>query len=156
MKLAITQQGTIDFKTLNNGRLAIEDTLDSAVLISLFTDRRAHPDDVLPDRKTRTHPVTLDKRGWCGDALMEDGDRIGSRLWLLTREKQTEETRRRAVEYCEEALQWMINDRLIASFDIDAQWHAGGRLNALIVLSLNDGETRTYDFSDIARNTYAV
>ena len=36
------------------------------------------------------------RRGWVGDALDGQGRRLGSLLWLLSREKQTEQTRLRA------------------------------------------------------------
>jgi len=57
------------------------DPLARAVIISLFTWRRANPDDVLP--------AGDDRQGWFGDTFAEvRGDRIGSRLWLLSRPEQ--------------------------------------------------------------------
>ncbi|MBR0653304.1 hypothetical protein GXW78_26865 [Roseomonas terrae] len=88
--------------------------LGTCVLISLFTDRRATADDGLPP---------AERRGWVGDMLAEvEGDRIGSRLWLLKREKQTEETRARAEEYAAEALAWLLNDGLVAAIELEAAW----------------------------------
>lgn len=89
-----------------------DDGIGTAILISLFTDRRVTADEAEGDR-----------RGWIGDALSEiEGDRIGSRLWLLKREKATEETRQRAVEYAIEALAWMEDDALITGLEIEAEW----------------------------------
>lgn len=88
-----------------------DDGLGTAILISLFTDRRVTADEAEGDR-----------RGWIGDALSEiEGDRIGSRLWLLKREKATEDTRQRAIEYSAEALAWM-EDELISGLEIEAEW----------------------------------
>ena len=91
--------------------------LRTSVIISLFTDRRARDDDVLPD------PTSLDKRGWFGDLIspVTTGDQIGSRLWLLEREKTTPEVIKRAEEYCLEALQWMIDDGVVASVDVKVE-----------------------------------
>ena len=94
--------------------------LGTSALISLFTDRRAGGDDGLPP---------AERRGWVGDVLAEvPGDRYGSRLWLLKREKQTEETRIRAEEYAREALEWMVDDGLVSAIEVEAAWVAPGML----------------------------
>jgi phage gp46-like protein len=118
--------------------LAQDDTLTTSVLISLFSDRRARADDPLPNNSDG------DRRGWLGDALADtEGDRIGSRLWLLKREKQTEETRRRAEEYCREALAWLIDDGLAVRVDVTAEWVAMGILGVEIVIFQADGTAVT-------------
>ena len=90
--------------SLDGPDLATDTGLETAVLISLFTDRRAEADDALPGG------ADSDRRGWWGDALpMIEGHRIGSRLWLLGREKVTTETLRRAEEYGREALAWLLD-----------------------------------------------
>jgi phage gp46-like protein len=82
--------------------------LANAVMISLFTDRTANSDDIIPDG-------TNDPRGWWGDDAAVP---IGSRLWLLSRAKQTTETLARAQDYIAEALQWprasMLGARVVA------------------------------------------
>ncbi len=88
--------------------------LMTAVVLSLFTDRRAEPDDVPPSGDPN------DRRGWWGDQFAEvEGDRIGSRLWLLDRAKRTNETALRAKEYSREALAWMLEDRVVTRVDVD-------------------------------------
>src|SRR5687767_5037389 len=70
--------------------------LETAIILSLFTDRRAKADDILDDPN--------DKRGWWGDTYSEiANDKIGSRLWLLSRAKITNTTLNRAREYVSEA-----------------------------------------------------
>ena len=84
--------------------LVEDDGLETAIIISLFTDRRANADDVIPDGST-------DRRGWFGDIFNEvEHDKIGSRLWLLAREKQLQSVIIRAREYAEESLEWLIDD----------------------------------------------
>lgn len=84
----------------------------TSILISLFTDRRASADQVVGDQ-----------RGWPGDALAaEPGDRIGSWLFLLKREKATEETRLRAIDYTAEALEWMVTTGLLSGLEVEAEW----------------------------------
>ena len=115
--------------------LVQDDSLTTCVLVSLFTDRRARPDDPLPAGNGDY------RRGWVGDALADrSDDRIGSRLWLLRREKQTEETRRRAEEYCREALAWLVSDGLASRIDVSAEWVRQGLLGVVIVIDRVDGE----------------
>lgn len=84
-----------------------------AVIVSLFTWRRANPDDDLP----------ADLRmGWWGDSFPTiPNDRIGSRLWLLSRSTLTPETVAKAKEYAEEALQWLIDDGVAARVDVQTE-----------------------------------
>lgn len=157
MKLGITDSGMIDLVT-GSGGLAAETTLETAVIISLFTDRRAAADDVLPDASLQQGVLPDNRRGWCGDALREvEGDLYGSRLWLLSRAKQTEETRLRAIFYCREALAWMIEDGHVLVIDITAEWYGNdGRLNALIALTLPDGSVFKQSITLFDGGTYDV
>lgn len=100
--------------------LATDDGLQTAVVISLFTDRRADAAD-LPSGSSGA-----DQRGWWGDSFAEvEGDRIGSRLWLLAREKQTPATLLKARDYAKEALQWLIDDGIAREVLVQAEWVAG-------------------------------
>ncbi|MCD7099126.1 phage GP46 family protein [Stenotrophomonas sp. MMGLT7] len=126
--------------------LAQDDGLLSSVLISLFTDRRADDDDTLPDGGS-------DRRGWWGDSFADDrGDQIGSRLWLLRREKASAEVLQRARQYATEALQWLVDDDVVKSVAVEAEWHrldAGARTLALqVVLQHQAGNTIRYRFAN--------
>jgi phage gp46-like protein len=115
------------------GDLATDNGLLSAVLVSLFTDRRANADDVIPDG-------TGDRRGYWGDTYPEiDGDLIGSRLWLLSREKQLPDVLQRAQTYAEEALAWLVEDNIARSFAAPAEWVSPGVLGILLDILLTDG-----------------
>lgn len=93
-----------------SGDMVKDDGLTTAVLMSLFTDRRADPDDPVDPASP-----TGDRRGWPGDLLADAGDRIGSRLWLLQRAKLTEETRSLVEFYATESLQWLVDDGVATS-----------------------------------------
>ena len=118
--------------------LALDDGLRTAVTISLFTDRRIKAEE-LPAGET-------DKRGWWGDEFADiDGDFTGSRLWLLKREKQSNEVRRRAEEYASEALQWMITDGVAQGVTVTAEWLGGGFLGLAVSIQRPQGKlTFTY------------
>jgi phage gp46-like protein len=90
--------------------------LATAVLLSLFTDRRAETDDKPPSGDAR------DRRGWWADEFaVVEGDLIGSRLWLLERSKRGNEVVLRAREYALESLAWMIEDRVVSSIDVEVE-----------------------------------
>lgn len=92
--------------------LADDDGLVTAVIISLFTDRQANADDVLPDGTSR--------RGWWGDVLGRAGDKIGSRLWLNESAKQLGAVLVKDREYAQEALKWLVDDGVASAVDVVA------------------------------------
>ena len=105
----VFQEGEFEFDS-DIQDLTSDEGLETAVIISLFSDRRAKPDDPLPD------PNNSDRRGWWGDLASPDveGDQIGSRLWLLERSKTLDFVLVQAKEYAQEALQWLIEDGVAA------------------------------------------
>jgi phage gp46-like protein len=128
---------------LVRGALQADSDLQTAVLISLFTDRLAEPDDVLPEAEAP-------RRGWWGDALAaRDGSgvgRIGSRLWLLSREKMLPETINRAREYTQEALAWLVTQGVARRVTVQAQVAGAGVLGLGIEIERNQGPAVRYRF----------
>jgi phage gp46-like protein len=115
-----------------NGTLVSGNDIESAMLISLFTDRAAGPDDVLPDATQNKMP---DPRGWWADT--DEAYPIGSRLWLLDRSKGPADLPARAKGYAQEALQWMVDDSIVGRFDINAAWKAPNQLRMIIIAYSN-------------------
>ncbi|MEG1824349.1 MAG: phage GP46 family protein [Cloacibacillus sp.] len=106
--------------------------LETAVIISLFTDRRAAGEE-LPQNESSG-------RGWWGDSVTDvQNDKIGSKLWLLFREKQLTSVALRAKEYAEEALKWLIKDKIVKSINVVAEWHDGGLLALYVDITRPDG-----------------
>jgi len=123
--------------------LALDHGLTSAVVISLFTHRRVSAEE-LPEGEA-------DRRGWWGDALSDGGDEIGSKLWLLEREKETPQVLARAEGYAREALAWIARDQLVESVTVAATWPHPGEMALDVVAQLPDGRTREFQFSDVLR-----
>lgn len=84
-------------------------SLAQIVLISLFTDRVANPDDELP-------PGQTDRRGWFADTST---DKLGSRLWLDEGAAVDDNTLLRNRHFVEEALAHLTRDGLATSVEID-------------------------------------
>jgi phage gp46-like protein len=79
---------------LGSNDLAGDDGLETAVMLSLFTDARADGE-----------------RGWWGDAYAAvEGDAIGSTLWQLARGKHTPQALNQARAAAEAALAWLVED----------------------------------------------
>lgn len=126
---------------LDGQDLARDDGFESAVLISLFTDRRASLEQI------RAGEDKADLRGWWGDYAAEvEGDQTGSLLWLLRREKQTRETLTRARQYAEQALAWMIEDRAVRQISVTAEYAGIGMMHIGVDLFRPDGTRLTYRY----------
>lgn len=88
----------------DGGNLITDDGLEAAVLLSVFTHRRADDSDQLP-------PGVTERHGWWGDAFARvQGDLSGSLLWLLSRSTLTNATLAEARGHIERSLAWMLAD----------------------------------------------
>jgi len=105
--------------------LKVDDGLRTAVMLSLFIDSRAEDDDFIPDG-------TSDKRGWWAGP-------VGSRLWLLSRQKTSNDVLPRARDYALEALQWVVDDGVARDIDVSAKWARLGVLGIFIQITKQDG-----------------
>ncbi len=116
LRLVAKPDRTVDL-SIENGDLVLEPGLVTAVLASLWTDRRADQDDELP--------VGSDRRGYWGERR---ADRWGSRLWLLDRAKQIPATLRLAEDYCAEGLDWLRVEGIVDRVRVSAEWIDRGRM----------------------------
>lgn len=115
------------------------DPLTRSVIVSLFSWRKAEADD---------NPSQ--DNGWWGDSFpTTQNDRIGSRLYLLSREKLTNKTALKAREYISQALQWLVDDGVVVRVDVTAERTGISTLSASIVISQRDGNRATYSFNDL-------
>lgn len=133
---------------LLNGQITMDNTLYTAVFLSLFCERRAEPGDVLPDDDPR-NPGQADPRGFWGDwfwgqllqrlaavagVVAMPTFRLGSRLWLLRRSKQLPDVLIRAEAYASEALQWLLDYNIASSVTVKASIPRTGVLGFKVVI----------------------
>lgn len=135
--------------TENGGQLVLsgfdlerDDGLETAVIISLFTDRRASAEQI---------PVELpqdDLRGYWGDiSNATPSDQTGSLLWLLAREKQLPQVLGRAQQYCREALAWMVEDLVATRVEVAAEFVAQGWMLISVDIFRPTGSPVRYRFN---------
>jgi phage gp46-like protein len=119
---------------LAQGDLGTGQDLETACLVSLFTDALATPDFVPTDG-------TGDRRGWWADSY--ETTPPGSNLWQLDRAKKTRDTLGAARTYCLDCLQWLIDDGIARAVYCNTAWLASNMLGIAIAIIKPDGtETR--------------
>ena len=118
---------------LNNSLVTADmnDGLSRAVVISLFTWRRADTGDVYDGSN---------KYGWW--------DKIGSKLWQLLRRKLTDDVIAEVEELSRDSLQWMIDDGICSNVDVFVERSEINRVNISVVLTV-DGKQTSYKFKEV-------
>lgn len=126
---------------LANGAADLEEDggLESAVLLSLFLNRRATADDILP-------PGVTDRGGWWPEAFDADTGVIGSRLWLLWNKAITTDVLGDFKSFSEEALSWLIAAGIASRVAAVVTRHSLNAVEVAIDITQADGRdwTRTW------------
>lgn len=125
-----------------------QSALKRALIISLFSWRKAHDDD----------EVDGSRYGYWGDSFPPvPGALIGSRLWLLKRSKLvTSETLLQAEEIIREATQWFIDDGIAQRIDVQLERSGIGTIKGVVTLFLKEGGTLSVPFDDIWQVEHAL
>lgn len=124
----------------NNRDAALTAGLESAILVSLFSDQRAPP-DLVPDPMRR--------RGWICDLVATvPNDKIGSLLWIYQQSRLTSETASNVASDARNALQWMIDDGLCDNVAVSiTRVDATRTLFLLATLTLVSGGVSNHAFA---------
>ncbi len=112
--------------------------LQTATLISLFSDAQAGPDDVIPDGSG-------DPRGWWAGP-------IGSKWWLRERSKALPTLPALIKNDAEQALQWMIDDGVVASVEVRAEYQDAKTIAAQVTLRRQNGTGIALRFARVWEN----
>jgi len=126
----------------SRGGLRAESALHTATLLSLFTDRRLPEGVPAPSDDT-------DPRGWWGNSVRLDGEpedvELGSLLWTLERAVLTDETRRRAQAYAEDALAALALQGAVARTDVTVEIDRSRAMLAILVTHWDQVGTKAYE-----------
>lgn len=117
----------------------LKDSLTRAVIISLFSWRRADSSDDIDSDQS--------KQGWWGDTY--SADRIGSKLWQLLRQKITDEVLARAEDYSRTALQWLIDDGLVDKINVSVLRNDNDYNRIDLVVELIARTKTVYEFKEL-------
>ncbi len=108
--------------------------LETAIILSVFTDAAAAPDVVPPDG---------DPRGWWATAY--SGTEIGSQLWQLERGVVSAATLAQAIGTAQASLQWLIDNNVAASVTVTGQWQ-GAMLALAVAVTEPDGTVKQFNY----------
>jgi len=100
--LAADSTGLYDFSLDASGDILTEDFFDTAILMSLFCERRAIASEM---------PASHLRRGWIGNESTP-GFEIGSKVWLYEQSRLTRATLNGINSVIKESLQWTIDDNI--------------------------------------------
>lgn len=134
--LVVSDEGVYDLQIGDDGDIVTSDSLDTAILVSLFTDARADASEVADSAK---------RRGWIGNESTP-GIEMGSKLWLYDQARVTRETINGVRDATQDALQWLVDDGLAVSVRTAATASADG-ITVEVVIERPSGqvENRYYD-----------
>jgi phage gp46-like protein len=104
-ELLLTSRGFYDLQIDDVGDIKSSDTFDTAIVVSLFTDRRADASEILQPEN---------RRGWIGDESTP-GIEIGSKLWLYNQSRLTQTTLNGMIDAARSALRWFVTEGLLES-----------------------------------------
>jgi phage gp46-like protein len=122
---------------LAQGDLQTGQDLETACLVSLFSDALATPDFVPTDG-------TSDRRGWWADYYMPTP--LGSNLWQLERAKTTRANLGLAQTTTQNALQWLIDDGIAASIVVNTQWITTTMMGIAVAITRPNGSQTRFMF----------
>lgn len=124
---------------IEDGDLKADNSFETAVLISMFTDRFTEIED-LPAGNT-------DPRGWWADLLSKPlTDLIGSRLWTLDRAKTDNDLEASLEEFAREALNWMLEDGIADRLEILATKISLDHTDVAVKIFKPDGSDIAFQF----------
>lgn len=101
LKMTLIDEGYYDF-SISNGSLETISGFESAILMSLLAERRADSSEISQSQK---------RRGWIGNDMNDiENFEIGSKIWLLSQARLTQDTLNKSLDFARSALQWFVDD----------------------------------------------
>lgn len=126
-----------DISIDDTGDIKTQDFFDTAILVSLFTDRRASASEV---------PISQNRRGWIGNEFFEDNFEIGSKLWLFEQSALTQDTINGIQDVAKAALKWLVDDGYAVRIEVEViKGNTSVSLEVDIFRSNSKVEHRFYD-----------
>lgn len=129
VKLQLLPNGVYDITIAEDGDIASEDSLDTALITSLFTDARADASQVQQNER---------RRGWIGNENTP-GFEVGSQLWLYEQARRNQNTFNDVSEETRSALEWLLTEGLADGLDINTRSLSG---SIFLEVNINRGDSK--------------
>jgi len=109
--ILVESNNGFDFNIDSNGDIETENFFDTAILMSIFCERRATASEV---------PQSHQRRGWIGNE-QGDGFEIGSKLWLFEQSRVTRSLLSDIEKVVFNSLSWLIDDNYAVNIEAKAE-----------------------------------
>jgi phage gp46-like protein len=117
-------KGYFDFE-IANGDFKATYGLDSALLMSIYLDKRA-------DKSEISRPEL--RRGWWGNLVNNFVNyEIGSKLWLLSQARKDNNTLNLVKTYAYDCLKWMIEDQIASKIDVSSSYQNESLILTIVI-----------------------
>lgn len=94
----------------SNGDFLTTEGIDTSLLVSFFTDKRANSNEV-------SNPYY--QRGWWGTLYKDSNEpELGSKIWLLDQSVNTQETLNKGIAYITDAYNWLVQDNYADKIEV--------------------------------------
>lgn len=103
-------KGYYDFDWTESGDISTTESFDTGILMSIFEEVRASPEEIPESRK---------RRGWHGNESTPDFEQ-GSKSWLFEQERVTETMLGELGVVIRNGQQWFIDDELAVNVTVPA------------------------------------
>lgn len=136
--LALEQKEDKTFDlVIEDGDLKSLNSFDTAILISILTERRANATE---------QPVNSLRRGWWGNVLSAiEGFEIGSKLWILKQARKTQDSLNRAKDFTFDSLNWLVEDGFLSGLDVTTNFTNDGlNININFIRSNNSVDSKNF------------
>jgi phage gp46-like protein len=101
--------GYFDFSIAENGDVVQVDFFDTAIMVSIYEEKRASSSEVaLPELR----------RGWIGNESTPDFER-GSKIWLYYQSRLTRDVINSIISAADESLGWLISQNFAIAVQSD-------------------------------------
>lgn len=141
--IASTIKQYYDFEWDENGDIAHDNSLDTAIILSLFDEVRADESEVAPAEF---------RRGWLGNEINQDDFEQGSKLWEFEQARITGSMLSDLGDVVRISLEHFVTDGLASSIDVKSPYLNNGRIMTEITFFNKNSEPETR-FFELWNNT---
>ena len=119
--------------------LQIGNDLETAIIVSLWSDAVADPGDILPVNTNN------DPRGVWFDAFQAP-DITGSKLWQILNRIRNQQTLNDAQDFAQKALQWMIDDGVASAVSVTPSFYGSAGVGLVTKITQPDGTVSVFSY----------